>query len=445
MGKSKENELIPSARRLVTSLRDMGYDFSAAVADLVDNSIEAKASTVAIQAEFNGDNSWVRIADNGCGMATATLREAMRYGAERDYSDDDLGKFGLGLKTASMSQSQRLTVVSRPRGTKATCAAFCWDLEHIQKVNRWEVLPLRKSEFPECVVEALEDGHNTAIVWERLDRILGYKHPYGDAARKRFAQMCRDLEDHLAMVFHRFLNGEARGRRIRIILNGNPVEPWDPFARKEPRTRKLEACSIPFEQDGISGEILVQPYVLPHEDRFSSPEARAKASGPLKWNRQQGFYIYRADRLIQSGGWSNLRTLDEHTKLARVAVSFSPKLDEAFKINVAKMRVQMPAIIREDLEEVLKPVLKAAQAEYRRGGHTDAAPSSPFPPTKAAPVSSATPLTSNPPAASLTAPVVRRFTLGELRKQLDSVASEVEMPVIAAVCDRLEQKLSQTP
>ena len=124
-------ELIPAAGRLIGSLRDMGYEFATAVADLVDNSIEADASTVSVDIEFEGGDSWVRIADDGSGMAPVALREAMRYGSTRRYSDDDLGKFGLGLKVASLSQCRRLSVASRTGRDRAGISAYCWDLEHI--------------------------------------------------------------------------------------------------------------------------------------------------------------------------------------------------------------------------------------------------------------------------------------------------------------------------
>src|SRR6266550_2170055 len=217
-------EVIPGARRLITSLRDMGYDFAAAVADLVDNSIEAGASLVAIDVEFDGDDSWVRVADNGRGMTPDELREAMRYGAERAYDEEDLGKFGLGLKTASMSQCQRLSVASRSSRGRADITAYCWDLEHIQRTNRWEILPLEKTGLGPAVRTPLKDTRGTVVLWQRLDRILGFKHPYGEFARKRLGQMCRELEDHLAMVFHRFMKGEVRGQKLKVMLNGNEVQ-----------------------------------------------------------------------------------------------------------------------------------------------------------------------------------------------------------------------------
>jgi hypothetical protein len=178
--------------------------------------------------------------------------------------------------------------------------------------------------------------------------------------------MCRELELHLGMVFQRFISGEVSGKRFKILLNGNEVKPWDAFCQSESKTKKLHAVRLPVEHEGTRGEVLIQPFVLPHQDDFSSPEAFRAASGPANWNQQQGFYIFRAGRMIQSGGWSNLRAPDEHTKLARVAISFSPLLDEAFKINVAKMRVQLPAQIRDAIRDAIVPVVKLAREIYDR-------------------------------------------------------------------------------
>ena len=307
-------EVIPSARRLIMSLRDMGYDFAQSVADIVDNSIEANASLVAIDIEFDGDDSWVRIADNGDGMRPDELREAMRYGANREYDLDDLGKFGLGLKTASLSQCQVLSVASRWNSRRADVAAYAWDLNHIERTNRWEILPLERNGLGPALRQPLRENTGTVVLWQRLDRLLGYKHPYGEAARKRLSRMCRDIELHLGMVFHRFLSRKAR-RRLRLLVNGNEIRPWDPYCRGESKTKALHKIVFRLEHEGAAGEVVLEPFVLPHQEDFSSPDAFRAASGPASWNQQQGFYIYRADRMIQSGGWSNLRAPDEHTEL----------------------------------------------------------------------------------------------------------------------------------
>jgi len=448
----KKHELIPSARRLITSLRDMGYDFAAAVADVVDNSVEANATKVDIAVHFDGDDSWVRITDNGVGMKPAQIREALRYGAEREYDvTQALGKFGLGLKTASMSQCQLLTVASRSSVERAEIFAYSWNLDHVMATNKWEILEVGRDEHPDLLREPLLEHRGTTVLWQRLDRILGYKHPYGEMAKKRLSGMCRELEEHLAMVFHRYISGEAGRRKVRMTVNGNPVRAWDPFVRQEPATKQLESVTLRYDHDGVGGDILIQPYVLPHQDEFSTPLAHAAAAGPLRWNRQQGFYIYRANRMIQSGGWSNLRTLDEHTKLARVAVSFDPRLDEAFRINVAKMRVQLPQQLREQFEKAIGPVIKIAQTAYRRSVSGDRGTTSPHrttegleAPTKLPnrllpPVE--TPAHSIPDRAS-PAPRVgegngRLWTMEELREEAERVATNDERPVIRTVFDRL--------
>jgi hypothetical protein len=422
----------------------MGYDFSQAIADVVDNSIEASATLIAIDVEFDGDHSWVRIADNGKGMKPEQLRESMRYGAERKYDKNDLGKFGLGLKTASMSQCQCLSVASRWNADRADIAAYSWDLDHIERTNRWEILPLERNELGPAIREPLKDTTGTVVLWRRLDRILGYKHPYGEMARKRLSQTCREIELHLGMVFHRFLVGEVRGKRFKLLLNGNEIKPWDPFCRSEAKSKKLQPITIPVEHEGISGEVLFEPFVLPHQDEFSSGDAFRQASGPANWNQQQGFYIYRAGRMIQSGGWSNLRAPDEHTKLARVAVSFSPVLDEAFKINVAKMRVQMPSLIRDAVRDAIAPVVKLARENYDR---KPARPANPTPRPAENPAhytSSSSGLgesSSNshghvsedsPKASSL-------LTLEEWAERLLEAATKQERPVVEAVLQRLHR------
>src|SRR6266403_2156956 len=430
-------EVIPSARRLIKSLRDMGYDFASAVADLIDNSIAAQATLVAIDVEFDGDDSWVRIADNGIGMSVSELKEAMRYGAERDYDADDLGKFGLGLKTASMSQCQRLSVASRVNPRRAEIAAFCWDLDHIEKTNRWEILTLEHEHLGPAIRKPLRDTLGTVVLWQRLDRVLGYKHPYGEIARKRILLMCREVEAHVGMVFHRFLSGEVPGKRLKILINGNPVQPWDPYCRKELNTQRLSLVTLKIDQENVKGQIELEPFILPHQEQFSSLSAFVRASGPAKWNRQQGFYIYRANRMIQSGGWSSLRTIDEHTKLARVALSFSPDLDEAFKINVAKMRVQLPAQLREEIRDATTPAIKIARETYSQSGKKS---------QKGAGARLAKPRPGgsliNTSSKATEKPVqLRLWSLNDIEERLRAIASHNERSVLAGIFRRLRKEL----
>ena len=359
--------VVPSARRLMQSLRDLGYDLPSALADLVDNSIAARATTVRIDVGFEGSASWIRIADNGTGMTGSVLTEAMRYGTHRDgYDDQDLGKYGLGLKTASMSQCRVLTVASR-HGTDGRVEIRRWDLDEVMKRDRWD---LERPRAESCRRELLEplDGHKgTVVMWERLDRVLAFDRPDGQAAENALLRQCREIDRHLAMVFHRFLAGEAaRSLPLRILLNDSLIAPWDPFCRDERHTRELPTHELAVHEAGSTHVVRVEPYLLPNKDCFSDAKAWEDAGGPKNWNAQQGFYIYRQDRLIQSGGWSRARTLDEHTKIARVAVLFDRGADERFGINVSKMRVVLPAELREDFKRIAADVAKKANAAYRQ-------------------------------------------------------------------------------
>lgn len=360
----KTAEVVPSASRLIDSLRDLGYHATEAIADLVDNSIAAGAHKVDVTIEFEGSDSWIRIADDGHGMNAATITEAMRYGSNRGYRANDLGKFGLGLKTASMSICRRLTVASRPLKDSRRAEVRQLDLDHVEATDAWQVLVLGADERPERAMEPLEKHRGTVILWQDLDRLLVYSDPSGGWARRALTDLAAETADHLSMIFHRFLAGEVLGRKLEITVNDEPLDPWDPFARDEAETEALRTEEIPLNTPSGSGVVGVEPYVLPPKAGFSSEIAWRRLSGPNQWNRQQGFYVYRANRLIQSGGWSFMRTFDEHTKLSRIGIFFGPELDAAFGINVAKMRVTLPPELRSRLEEPVGKAVRRARAVY---------------------------------------------------------------------------------
>ena len=359
-------ELIPSAKRLIRSLRDIGYEFVDAVADIVDNSVEAQANVIKIDLKFDGEDSYLIIADNGLGMASKEIQEALRFGSNRSYhNSDDLGRYGLGLKTASLSQCERLTVSARRGEKRVRSNSFCWDLDHIESTNRWEILKIESEDLREEAWQHLKGTTGTVVTWERLGRLLGYRYPSGEYARKQAALMVESLKVHLGMVFHRFLAGEVTGKRIAIYINDTRVIPWDPYSRGEKYTQKLEQILVPIDFAGQKHNVRLQPYILPPQALYSSPKAHMQASGPSKWNRQQGLYIYRSNRIIQAGGWSGLRTSDEHTKLARIAMFIPAQLDELFQVNVAKKNATLPRELKLILVENFAPIMQRAQEVYR--------------------------------------------------------------------------------
>jgi hypothetical protein len=353
----------------MTSLRDIGYDTPAAVADLVDNSIDADARNIDVTVHADGAESWIRVADDGVGMSRGRLEEAMRYGSSRSYDDTDLGAFGLGLKTASLSQCRRLTVATRTT-QRGRIEVRRWDLDRVSSRDSWELERLTPGRCPAHVVAPLATP-GTVVLWEGLDRILEYARPDGAAAMNRLEAVVDGVGEHLAMVFHRFIDGEVRrGRaRISLILNGQHLEPWDPFARSEERTRTLEPQWLRLRHGGRTHRVRVRPFILPNQIQFSSSEAHNQAAGPKRWNRQQGLYIYRRDRMIQSGGWNRLRTMDEHSKLARIALDIPPAADGAFSTNVSKMSVSLPAELRPALRTLVSGVVGQAQDAYRQRIH----------------------------------------------------------------------------
>lgn len=358
---------LPSARRLISSLRDLGYGFSDAVAELVDNSIEAGANFIQVQLVFDGEDSYLVILDNGSGMTPPAIREAMRFGSNRLYADEDLGRFGLGLKTASLSQCDELIVASRQGEQRARINSFMWSMEHVTKTDRWEILTVPAADLPIEVYNHLSTTIGSAVCWKRLGRLLGYRWPTGKHAEQESRRMLDELRLGLGATFHRFLSGELGKRRVGIFVNGEPVEPWDPFCRAESATDVLPPFRVPVSNGDRSMDLTFHPYLLPTVQSFSSPRAAMRAGGLRRWNKQQGFYIYRAGRLLQSGGWSGLRTADEHTKLIRILVDIPKGMDETFKVNISKMRVSLPREIRTQCLDLLAPMIKAAQEKYRSG------------------------------------------------------------------------------
>ena len=468
MTRGRREEVIPSAARLLGSLRDVGYDFVNAVADLIDNSVTANARRVDVTIAADGPDSWVRIADDGAGMNGAQISEAMRLGSGgHSYAADDLGKFGLGLKTASLSQARSVTVASRSNPTRRQIDCRQLDLDEVTTADRWEIVHPAAADRPAAVTEPLAHATGTVVLWTKLDRVLNMNDPFGGWADRHLLKLAERLDLHLGMVFARFLSGEARrGLPLTITINESTVEPWDPFCLDQ-NTEHLPAKEL---QVGNS-LVRYRPYVLPPQRDFTDDQAWHRAGGPNQWNRQQGLYVYRADRMIVSGGWSRLRGIDEHVKLARAALEFWPELDETFEINIAKMRVRIPEELRDQLRPLVSFLTRCADDRYRkssrRSGPRPAAPA-PGKRTTTAPATrhrrGADAGSSEPPPASAVGSDAAGWTLGadhpippqgsqglggssstpspaSRRTALESAAGRVGA---AAVLDRIREEISRT-
>ena len=356
---ARETEIPPRASVLVESLRDIGYSLQAAVADVLDNSLTAGARNIELLAETHAEAPSIGILDDGTGMTRLELLEAMRPGSLsplEERSEADLGRFGLGLKTASFSQCRRLTVLSRKNGV---ISAATWDLDIVADRDRWIVeLPETTERIPWS--ERLnEDG--TLVVWEKLDRLLGSDGP---SNRQDLVRQLDETATHLEFVFHRFLSGrEGRKGRVQISLNDRVLESFDPFHSHHPATQYH-----PEETFLLNGqEIRIRPVTLPHHDKVSQEDWKRYA-GQEGYVKNQGFYLYRNRRLIVHGTWFVLARQAELTKLSRVLIDMPNSLDSAWKIDVKKAWAQPPTPVRERLRRIVERIGIPSRRTYTARG-----------------------------------------------------------------------------
>lgn len=354
-------EPCPSA--MIESLRAVGYSLSTAIADLVDNSISALAKNVWINFNWNGGDSCVTIADDGHGMTEQELVTAMTLGSKspvESRSAHDLGRFGLGLKTASFSQCRRL-VVSSKRCGEAT-ALRCWDLDYVSQQGEWRLLKEMNLKNQKSLTSIDHVAAGTVVVWEKVDRIVSAGVRADDRrAQKRFLEAIGEVEKHLSMVFHRFLAGRDR---LEIWINGRLIEAWDPFLKGEIATQSLPEETLQLG----SGAVKVSAFVLPHHSKIDDNTYRL-AGGPAGWNAQQGFYVYRNERLLVAGHWLGFGfQKEEHYKLARIQVDISTTMDLEWEIDVKKSRARPPAEARESLRKIARLTRDIACGIYRSRG-----------------------------------------------------------------------------
>lgn len=352
----------PNPAKFVDMLIGKGgnYTFETAVADVVDNAIEAGASHVQVRVDFSSNS--VLILDDGRGMSDAVHKEAMKFAAEtHTYTDSDLGKFGTGMKAASLSQAECLTVATRELGSDVISVRRL-DRNHIRETNDWNhlTLLLGQEQLPSLAQEHLNKTHGTVVIWERLTRLSPERGvPAGEMQNELF-KATKATELHMSMIFHRFLSGEtASGQSVVLSINGNPILPYDPFARSEKTEVAVkEALSVNGTPMNLVG------YVLPPEKEWSSKQAHKEHARPKGWNASQGFYIYRNDRLIQWGTWLKLRQAEPHSSLARISLDFRSALDEVMHVTVDKSKVTLPESVKERLEPMVLKVTKRAKARY---------------------------------------------------------------------------------
>ncbi len=357
--KSPSNELIldPVPSILIESLRDIGYTFKTALADIVDNSLSAGATKIQIEARVVPSPA-VGVIDNGVGLTRDELLDSMRMGSRdpkqvRDLTD--LGRFGLGMKTASFSQCRRLTVASKQNGVTA---AFTWDLDRVVELNQWKIQEITDVDtLPFC--ELLQE-QGTAVIWEKLDRVYGEESDPEkvDIILSRYMDQA---SKHLSLVFHRFLGREKGYKSIMMWLNGGPIKPLDPFV-----TNHSATIAEPIEP--IPGGVTIQAFTLPHVSKYRRKADYERNGLPGGYIKSQGIYLYRARRLIIYGTWFGLAKKSTLTQLCRVKIDIDNSHDEDWKIDVKKASAQLPENVRTEVKNLIDRFKSPSVRVYKRRG-----------------------------------------------------------------------------
>jgi hypothetical protein len=355
----KSVEAPPKASILIESMRDIGYSLETSMADIIDNSIAAHATAVHIHVDAVGPEARIAIVDDGVGMSSDGLIDAMRLGSRHPHerrAARDLGRFGLGLKTASFSQCRRLTVVARKDGVTS---AAVWDLDHVASKDSWSLqIPSDATLIP--FAEHL-GPHGVLVLWERLDRAIEVDGT--ESGRKQFIREVTEAGKHLELVFHRYLSGEAGIKRVKILLNNVPLVPFDPFHSAHPSTEVGRT-----EVVRVSGhDVAITAFTLPHHRNVTAAEWEhyGGAAGYLK---NQGFYLYREKRLIIHGTWFGLARQMELTKLTRVRIDTPNGLDAAWHVDVKKASARPPLKVRERLQGLLGTIGAPSRRVYTQRG-----------------------------------------------------------------------------
>jgi hypothetical protein len=345
----------PEASSMIETFRAIGYSIQAAVADIIDNSISAGAKNVWVNFEWKGSETWLSIKDDGCGMTNKELIQAMRPGSKNpkeERSTKDLGRFGLGLKTASFSQCRKLSVISKK--AKSNPVFWTWDLDFVNQTGKWDLIQYMPASFEKSLNDI---SCGTIVIWNDIDRLVKDLREKDKVALDKFLQVMELVKKHLAMVFHRFIEN----KKINIFFQQRETEPWNPFLIDEAATQK-------FPEDPLqNNRVRIRGFVLPHKSKLSEEEYK-NAEGPNGWNEQQGFYIYRNERLLLAGDWLGMFRKAEHYKLARIMVDLPNSLDAEWQIDIKKSVARPPLALRDQLKAYATKVINQAVEVFRHKG-----------------------------------------------------------------------------
>ncbi|MEU8434198.1 ATP-binding protein [Streptomyces sp. NPDC029216] len=339
---------LPPDARYMEALSSQGYGFEVAIADLVDNSIDAGARDVVIHFLRDEDRLVsLLVIDDGKGMNEEELDVAMTVGGRRDYDARALGMFGTGLKSASLSHASAVTVVTKTRRTRAVGRR--WLMERAVHGFQCDIVT------PDYAQTLMDRYAQRPITWQgtviRWDGVKNFPRSGGGGQTDRYLhRTINRLGLQLGLYLHRFLARDDFNITIAVedVNTGTEymnfgVEPLDPFGYPVPGhadyPRRFTAHLA--SMDPVS----LDAHVWPAKSTLDG----YKAVGSVL--DRQGFYFYRHDRLVQAGGWNNFRQPDQHLALSRVAIDLPPAGNDVFRLTVKKEGVEVSPEFTAALEE----------------------------------------------------------------------------------------------
>lgn len=351
----RTKNLPPYAPTLIESTRAIGYSLEAAVADIIDNSIAANAKNVDIYF-FPIDGAYIAILDNGIGMNEKEIDVAMQYGSKNPIEEreqKDLGRFGLGLKTASLSQCRCLTVISK-QGDRLEGRQ--WNIDHVIGVGDWSLIVLDEDEMNQLpqIDELKKYGSGTLVIWQKLDRLKAGEINFELSLGRKIDR----VRDHLSLVYHRYIAGEAGITKLKLSINGEKVKALDPFLT-EKSVQAMDDESLIIRGD----KILVRPYILPHISKLTADEIKM-LGGKDGLRKQQGFYVYRNKRLLVWGTWFRMMRQGDLSKLARIRVDIPNTLDDLWTLDIKKSSALPPAEVRKNLEIIINQIAERSKRTW---------------------------------------------------------------------------------
>ncbi|MDY6823475.1 MAG: ATP-binding protein [Thermodesulfobacteriota bacterium] len=347
----------PDASSMIETFRAIGYSVESAVADLIDNSVAAGARNIWINYTWKGPETVFSIKDDGCGMCNDELVQAMKPGSinpREQRHETDLGRFGLGLKTASFSQCRKFTVFSMKSDSEASY--WCWDLDYVNCEKKWKIIRLcpAKEYFSNKLSEL---WHGTIVIWWDIDRLTADTKADDERSKKNFLITMDRVKKHLSMVFHRYIDDG-----FNVFFQERRIEPWDPFMLG------YEGLQAKPETVMENGKVRIKGFVLPHRSKLS-PEAYNYGKGPRdNWTSHQGFYIYRNRRLLVAGDWLGIFKKEVHYDLCRILIDLPNNMDHEWQLDIKKSVARPPSRLREAILSVAKEVRAQALEVYRHKG-----------------------------------------------------------------------------